>query len=465
MGLFSFGKKRKKVSRRKLIRKPPAALLKRCRKHRIKTTMKKGGRRVYRKVSLLKKLLKKKMKKMKKSKARKTRKVYRRRRMGFGLDGSIFTKPDNFGYNQKVKQIPGTLSQTISTVNAKNNLSRPEGFSFQDSQLPAYGVFREFFGEAVPTQVPPNYNFMGQPDGSYMPVGAPFQRFTTPNSFGKKLRRYNVSGSPCNKLKKRVCRSSPNCSYTRRGCRRRKGTKSGAMVYEGPALQFGKRKNRYLVPYPVCNKLNKRVCLSNPNCKYMRGRCRRRSSTNSKMYQGPSLAFGKRRRRYNVAGSACNKLKKRVCQSSPNCSYTKRGCRRRSGTKSGAMVYEGPSLQFGRSDLPEKIWLAPGQTEKGFQNCLMKNLPLCKNAIQRCNSKYNVPQKGCNAMKGECEQDMISSCQQGNTVYKVRPVEFGRRMKFGRGPSVPFPMCHDINRKPLPSVSKSTCLSQGKYWW
>ena len=247
MGLFSFGKKRKKVSRRKLIRKPPAALLKRCRKHHIKTTMKKGGRRVYRKVSLLKKLLKKKMRKARKSrKSRKVtrkahRKVYRRRRMGFGLDGSVFTKPDNFGYNQQVQQSPGTLSQTISTVNAKNNLSRPEGFTFQDGQLPAYGVFRDFFGESVPTQVPPNYNFMGQPDGSLMPVGAPFQRYTTPNSFGKRRRRYNVAGSACNGLKKRVCQSSPNCSYTRRGCRRRKGTKSGAMVYQGPALQFGRR--------------------------------------------------------------------------------------------------------------------------------------------------------------------------------------------------------------------------------
>ena len=300
MGLFSFGKKRKKVSRRKLIRKPPAALLKRCRKHHIKTTMKKGGRRVYRKVSLLKKLLKKKMRKLRKARKTTSRKVARRkfcrrRRTGFGLDGSVFTKPDNFGYNQQVQQSPGTLSQTISTVNEKNNFSRPEGFTFQDGQLPAYGVFRDFFGESVPTQVPANYNFMGQQDGSYMPVGAPFQRYTKPNSFGKKLRRYNVAGSPCNNLKKRVCRSSPNCSYTRRGCRRRSGTKSGAMVY-----------------------------------------------------QGPSLAFGKRRRRYNVAGSACNKLKKQVCQSSPNCSYTRRGCRRRKGTKSGAMVYQGPALQFGR---------------------------------------------------------------------------------------------------------------------
>lgn len=55
--LFLFGKKRKM---RKTTKKPPAALLKKCRKYRIKTTMKKGGKKVYRKVSVLKKLIKKK---------------------------------------------------------------------------------------------------------------------------------------------------------------------------------------------------------------------------------------------------------------------------------------------------------------------------------------------------------------------------------------------------------------------
>ena len=293
MVLFSFGKRRKKS--KKICKKPPAALLKRCRKYHVKTTMKRGKHRVYRKVSILKKLLARKIRKMKKSrKSRKSHKKTYKRRSHFGLSEYDFTKPSNYGYNSKVQQYPGTLSQTISTVTAKNNISRPEGFSFQDGEIPSYGVYRQFFGEQVPTQVPANFNFMGQPDGNLMAVGLPFQRYTTPNSFGKR-RRYNVAGSACNKLKKRVCQSSPNCSYTRRGCRRRKGTKSGTMVYQGPALQFGKR-----------------------------------------------------RRRYNVAGSACNKLKKRVCQSSPNCSYTRRGCRRRKGTKSGAMVYEGPALQFGR---------------------------------------------------------------------------------------------------------------------
>lgn len=40
----------------------------------------------------------------------------------------------------------------------------------------------------------------------------------------------------------------------------------------------------------------------------------------------------------------CSGLRKRVCQSSPNCKFVKsRGCRRRAGVK-GGMLYQGPSL-------------------------------------------------------------------------------------------------------------------------
>ena len=59
-------------------------------------------------------------------------------------------------------------------------------------------------------------------------------------SFGKK-RHYDVPGSQCNKLKKPTCRSNPNCTYTVRGCRRRSGTATKGVIYEGPSLQFGKK--------------------------------------------------------------------------------------------------------------------------------------------------------------------------------------------------------------------------------
>jgi hypothetical protein len=86
MGFFDFGKRKLRTRRSvKKVRKPPAALLRKCRKCRIKTTVRKGGKRVYRKVSLLKKLLKRKMKKMKKMKRGKRSLSRRRsRRSGFG---------------------------------------------------------------------------------------------------------------------------------------------------------------------------------------------------------------------------------------------------------------------------------------------------------------------------------------------------------------------------------------------
>ena len=89
--------------------------------------MKKGGKRVFRKVSVLKKLLAKKMRKiksLKKSKVVKRRVKRRVKRCGMGFgEGSPFLNPSNFGYNQQVKQTQQTLSQSNSIVNDKlNNL-------------------------------------------------------------------------------------------------------------------------------------------------------------------------------------------------------------------------------------------------------------------------------------------------------------------------------------------------------
>ena len=249
MALFSFGKKRK-VSRKKG-KKPPAALLKKCKKHGIKTTMKKGGKRVYRKISVLKRLLARKIKShRKKSKShRKKSKSHRKkprrcwsmgRRSRFGeVAGYSFENPLNYGYNQPDKQYPQTLSQSSTVVNEQMNNSRVEGLTLEKSQVPTYGVFREFFGQDVPTQVPPNWNFMGQPDGSLFAVGSPMQRYTKPiNSFGKKNKKTRASA--CVKLSESRCGSNPNCNYTKNGCRQRKGTLSGNVVYQGPQLAFGR---------------------------------------------------------------------------------------------------------------------------------------------------------------------------------------------------------------------------------
>jgi len=302
---LSFGKKRR--SRKiKSARKPPAALLKRCRKYRIKTIMKKGGKRVYRSVRLLKKLLARKMRKLKKSKK------VKKTKSGFGSSsvmGYSFDNPTNYGYNQEVKQYPQALSQSSMVSNERLNISRPDGMGLSSSDLPVYGVYRNFFGQESPTQIPPNWDFMGQPDGSLFPVGAPFQSYKSPIAFGKKRRYRKSNRSACSRLKKKSCNKSPLCHYTKgRGCRRKSAKKAPSYSMSADE-DLGSYANEAGISF-----------------------------------------FGlksRRRRHYNVPGSVCNKLKKNVCRSSPSCTYTRRGCRRRSGTKKG-LVYEGPSLAFGK---------------------------------------------------------------------------------------------------------------------
>ena len=204
MAFFLFGNSRKK---RTSIKKPPAAILRKCKKFKIKCTMKKGGKRVYRKTSILKKLISKKMRKMRK-RNKKNRKVRRKVRFGFGF-GSVKVSrksrfgaagdfsnsgPANYAYNQPVVQKPGILNQSSQIVTARTNDTRPTGLGLPGEYTPTYGVYRPFFGENVPTQVGPNWNFMGQPDGTAFAVGGPFNRYTAPASFGRRGRRVRRFG-------------------------------------------------------------------------------------------------------------------------------------------------------------------------------------------------------------------------------------------------------------------------------
>jgi len=169
--------------------------------------MKKGGKRVYRKTSILKKLISKKMRKIRKrskrSKRSKQGKRSKRVRFGFGF-GSVKVSrksrfgaagdfsnsgPANYAYNQPIVQKPGILNQSSQIVTASTNDTRPTGLGLPGEYTPTYGVYRPFFGENVPTQVGPNWNFMGQPDGTAFAVGGPFNRYTAPASFGRRARR------------------------------------------------------------------------------------------------------------------------------------------------------------------------------------------------------------------------------------------------------------------------------------
>jgi hypothetical protein len=189
MGFFSFGKRKaKRRSTKGRGRKPPAAILKKCKKLRIKVLVKKGKKRVYRKISMLKKLIKRKMKSKKSKRGHRKSKSRRvvRRRFGFG-SASFSNNVANYGYNQPVVQNLGNLPQTNQYVTAASNDLRPPELTLSKSDVPTMGVYRPFFGEQVPTQVGPrDLMFMGQPDGTSFPVGGPFARFTTP--FGRKRR-------------------------------------------------------------------------------------------------------------------------------------------------------------------------------------------------------------------------------------------------------------------------------------
>ena len=61
-----FGRMRRRRIVRKMNRKPPAKLIKQCKRYRIKVTMKRGSKRVYKSVAVLKRQLRKKMRKLKK---------------------------------------------------------------------------------------------------------------------------------------------------------------------------------------------------------------------------------------------------------------------------------------------------------------------------------------------------------------------------------------------------------------
>ena len=175
--LFSFGKKKRTV-KRSTTKRPPAALRKLAKKYRVKISLKRGSRRVYKKVTVIKKEIKKKMRKMRKVKA--SRKPRRKsHRFSFGLSGSAFQQPKDYGYHQKVEQYPGTLSQSGSYVTTRNNINRPPGMGLSSNSIPTLGTYARFFTEKVPRVVGPNgTGFMGQPDGTLYAVGSPFYRYT-----------------------------------------------------------------------------------------------------------------------------------------------------------------------------------------------------------------------------------------------------------------------------------------------
>jgi hypothetical protein len=118
---FLFGKRRavrrkvskRKVSKRKVHRKLPAKLVKLCKRYHVKTTTKRGGKRVTKSVAVLKRsvakkikiLLKRAKKHVSKRRVSKRRVVRRRPSMQFGAcGGNTMPKAMSFGKHRKVSK-------------------------------------------------------------------------------------------------------------------------------------------------------------------------------------------------------------------------------------------------------------------------------------------------------------------------------------------------------------------------
>ena len=121
---LGFGKHKKNSKGHK---KPPAIFLKKCKRYGVKTTIKQGGKRVYKKISVLKKQLKKKMRKMKKKIIkRKNSKVHR----SSSLKKGVIKLPKNVGKNLKTLKgyntsgLGATVAVKINGKIYKSRLSR-----------------------------------------------------------------------------------------------------------------------------------------------------------------------------------------------------------------------------------------------------------------------------------------------------------------------------------------------------
>jgi hypothetical protein len=177
---FLFGKRTTKRTTKRSVKrnvKPSASLRKMAKKCNVKITIKRGSKRVYKKISVIKKQIKQKMKK------KKIKRVIRRvrsskRQFRFGSHGSPIEKSDTYGYFKSTTPYPGTLSQTSQVVNSKNNSTRLTKQLGGAKDLPINGTYSRFFTSEVPRTIGPDWNCMGQTDGSCTMVGSPFYRYT-----------------------------------------------------------------------------------------------------------------------------------------------------------------------------------------------------------------------------------------------------------------------------------------------
>jgi len=265
MGLFDFGKKRRMSKRSKVHHKPPARLLSICKKYRVKATTKSGGKRVYKKVSVLKKLclkkamahrkkliaLKKKQmmkrsrrgsKKMPKRRRRGSKKVSRRRRRVMrrgGLDSSEFGLRRRSGFGEYT----GMGEEEEMTGVPAFGLRRRYGFgenTGMDQELD-----HSYFGAHHPATKLEAHQCYGKlphipkqkchGNGMVWKFGESCSKRRSDNDFGKRRRVARAKGSKMAAMKAFRSFYKRHCA----GARRRSGFGSGnPPLYQSMGYEF-----------------------------------------------------------------------------------------------------------------------------------------------------------------------------------------------------------------------------------
>jgi hypothetical protein len=177
--IFTFGKKKRRSIKKKskVVRvKLPKKLLSICKKLKVKVTVKRGTKKVYKTLKVLKKECLKKIKVLKKKYSRKsTRKSTRKTSTRSTRRVSRLRRGARFG-----SSLVNTSSK-YSTVDPTNGYSSSQGvYQYPGVNIQSTtpnGVYKDFFGANVPSVLPAEWNYLKQPDGSSVAVGSPFSSY------------------------------------------------------------------------------------------------------------------------------------------------------------------------------------------------------------------------------------------------------------------------------------------------
>jgi hypothetical protein len=229
MGLFDFGKKRRMSKRSKVHHKPPARLLSICKKYRIKATTKSGGKHVYKKVSVLKKLcLRKAIAHRKKLVALKKKQMMKRSRRG----SKKMPKRRRRG-SKKVSRRRRSVMRMGEEMLPAFGRSRRSGFGLNLTPVSTGGVVKHCYVNGSMRMDIPKNQCTG-PGRSWF-FGSSCSNRRSDNDFGKRPRVARAKGSKMAAMKAFRSFYKRHCA----GARRRSRFGSGnPPLYQSMGYEF-----------------------------------------------------------------------------------------------------------------------------------------------------------------------------------------------------------------------------------